>query len=301
MKNKVSVVLPVYNVENYLDECLESFLNQSIKDFELIAINDGSTDNSLNILKTYENKFKNLIILDQENKGLSATRNRGIEVATGEYVIFIDSDDMLVPKALEKLYKLSKDNELDITVYDALRVEENTGEEDYGFYDRSKVYKKSLLSKEEFFKGVIKKGMIHAPFHIFKREFLTKHNLRFKEELLHEDELFSMTAYQYINKVGYVNDMLYVRRYRDNSIMSNNIYENEKSLNSYLYILEEFNKLIEKSTNELYTNTVRARASMIMCNLIRYEGFNTKNLLELNSKYKFGLDYIRILYNYVRF
>lgn len=104
---KVSVVIPVYNVENYLEECLDSIINQTLKDIEIICINDGSTDASIDILEKYAKADSRIQIFNQNNSGLSAARNRGIELSKGEFVYFIDSDDYLDLNALKELYDLS--------------------------------------------------------------------------------------------------------------------------------------------------------------------------------------------------
>lgn len=303
MMNKVSVIIPVYNVENYLEDCLNSMMNQTLKEIEIIAINDGSTDNSYEILKRYNDKFPNIKILTQINSGLSATRNVGIDNSTGEYVIFIDSDDMLTENALNELYTFSKDNELDLTIYDALRVEEVTGKKDLNFYSRSHIFKdRTVIGKDEFMSGVIKKGMLHTPFHFYKRDYLVKNNFKFKEGLLHEDELFSMTSYQFLSRIGYISDQFYIRRYRENSIMNSNTYENMNSLSSYLTILTAFNSLIKENKENLsYCKLVKSRGSLIMCNLVRYKGFGIKKLVSLNGKEKFGINMPRVIYNVGKF
>ena len=93
---KISVIIPVYNVEKYLRECLDSLLNQTFKDIEIICVNDGSTDGSLNILNEYASKDSRFIIINQNNQGLSAARNNGLNVAKGDYVAFLDSDDYIL-------------------------------------------------------------------------------------------------------------------------------------------------------------------------------------------------------------
>lgn len=92
---EISVVVPVYNVETYLEECLNSIINQTFSDIEIICINDGSTDSSLDILNDYSKKDDRIKIINQENKGLGATRNKGIDLAKGKYIFFIDSDDYI--------------------------------------------------------------------------------------------------------------------------------------------------------------------------------------------------------------
>ena len=100
---KFSIIVPVYNVESYLAKCLDSILCQSYKDYEIIAINDGSTDNSSKILKEYVDKYDNIIVINQENQGLSQARNNGVKEAKGEYIIFADSDDFIEKDLLKKI------------------------------------------------------------------------------------------------------------------------------------------------------------------------------------------------------
>ena len=109
---KVSIVIPVYNVEEYLRRCLDSVVNQTLRDIEIICINDGSTDNSSHILAEYQSKENRLRVISQKNGGQSKARNAGLEVATGEYIYFLDSDDYIKTYALEKLYTIAKTNNL---------------------------------------------------------------------------------------------------------------------------------------------------------------------------------------------
>ena len=104
MKDLISVIVPVYNVKNYLEKCLDSIINQTYKNLEIILINDGSTDESLDICYMYEKKDKRIKVYNQENHGLSYTRNRGIELARGKYIGFVDSDDVISPFMYEFLY-----------------------------------------------------------------------------------------------------------------------------------------------------------------------------------------------------
>jgi glycosyltransferase involved in cell wall biosynthesis len=115
---KISIILPVYNVEKYLLRCLESISNQTFKDFEIIAINDGATDSSLRILEEYTNKEKRLKIFSQENQGLSAARNIGMKNAKGEYIYFLDSDDAIHPQLLEIVYDFATKHSADLVCFD---------------------------------------------------------------------------------------------------------------------------------------------------------------------------------------
>jgi len=123
----ISVIIPVYNVENYLKECLESVINQSFEDLEILCINDESTDNSLNILKEYKNRDSRIQIISQENAGVSAARNTGLNNSTGDYIYFMDSDDYLELEALEEMINLSKNYDLDLLIFEFINFDDKTG------------------------------------------------------------------------------------------------------------------------------------------------------------------------------
>ena len=114
---KISIIIPVYNVAEYLPQCLESVINQTLKDIEIICINDGSTDNSLEILREYEKKDGRIKIIDKENEGVSAARNKGIEVAHGEYLLFCDGDDWIETDTCEEVYKKIKFDNADMLIF----------------------------------------------------------------------------------------------------------------------------------------------------------------------------------------
>ena len=113
-KPKVSVIIPVYKVENFLRRCLDSVVGQTLQDMEIICVNDGSPDNCLNILKEYQGKYDNIVIIDKKNEGVWKARVDGIQKATGEYITFIDSDDYIALDCIEKLYSVAKKDYADI-------------------------------------------------------------------------------------------------------------------------------------------------------------------------------------------
>lgn len=114
---KVSIIIPVYNTENYLKKCLDSVVNQTLEDIEIICINDGSTDRSLGILNDYAQKYSKIIVINQENKGVSEARNEGIEKASGEYIMFLDSDDYFQPQACETAYNSVNSSDYDLGIF----------------------------------------------------------------------------------------------------------------------------------------------------------------------------------------
>ena len=129
---KVSVIIPIYNVEEYLEECIDSILNQSLDNVEILCINDGSTDNSLSILNKYSERNSNIKIINQENTGAGTARNRALKFAEGEYIYFLDGDDYLDKDTLLICYEEAKKNNLDIVTFDAILFYEKSYNGNYG-------------------------------------------------------------------------------------------------------------------------------------------------------------------------
>src|SRR5574344_49484 len=131
MENKISVsfIIPIFNTEKYLKQCLNSIISQTLSDIEIICINDGSTDNSLCILENFAKKDKRIKVINQKNKGQSAARNKGITLAKGEYIAFVDSDDWAQPDMLEKMYNRATQDDTDVTMASVTLHNEKTGEE----------------------------------------------------------------------------------------------------------------------------------------------------------------------------
>lgn len=129
---KVSIIVPVYNMEKYLNKCMDSLVNQTLEDIEIITINDGSKDSSLKILNEYKEKYPNkVVIINQENQGISVARNNGINAATGKYIGFVDSDDYVKTDMFEKLYKKIEKTKSDIVICDYEKYFMNTEEFKY--------------------------------------------------------------------------------------------------------------------------------------------------------------------------
>ena len=140
---KLSVVVLVYNTEYYLDDCLGSLVNQTLDDMEIICVNDESTDNSLNILKQYARKYDNITIINQKNQGGAVAGNNGLKIAKGEYVAIIDSDDIVVEDAYEKLYKKAKETDSDIVAGKPVKYVSR--------YQRQIAYKNNIWDEERTF------------------------------------------------------------------------------------------------------------------------------------------------------
>ncbi len=202
---KVSIIVPVYNVEKYLSTCLDSLISQTLKDIEIICVNDGSTDSSLVILKDFANKDSRIKIIDKQNEGVSVARNFGIEVATGRYLMFVDSDDYLIENACEKALNTIEQEDSDICIF--------------GHYD---------LVDEKLVKSGVNKDIIEAQKQnnqtytdfsiniwdkIYNRNFLITNSIKFIPNLkTSEDVIFNFVCQFNNPKVSYSTESLYVYR-----------------------------------------------------------------------------------------
>lgn len=221
MDVKISVVLPVYNVADYLRKCLDSLVNQTFKDFEVICVNDGSTDLSLSILDGYaltDSRFK---IVNQENQGLSGARNTGIEHVQGEYVLFVDSDDWLEENALKELYNHVKVFNSDISMFKFKNYYEDTSEFSEGPFTNLECIDPSFFTGNFSYYDVLDIifKISHAPFNkLYKTSFLKDIDAKFLHGSYYEDLEFFYKVFLKAKKVSVLPEFLYFYRIRDNSI-----------------------------------------------------------------------------------
>ena len=206
---KVSIIIPVYNVEEYLEKCLNSVINQTLTDIEIICINDGSTDNSLSILENFARNDKRIIILNQENKGQSAARNNGLKIATGEFIGFVDSDDWIDLNYYEVLYNSAKKHEADIAVCGILKVLEHKNEV-YLKFEKEKV--ETVARKKYEWANIPKNCYVYNK--IYRREPLLKSESSFEEGVKYEDIEWNHKVIYMLEKMVCVPCVYYF--YRDN-------------------------------------------------------------------------------------
>lgn len=261
---KVSIVLPVYNVEKYLVECIESAINQTLNDIEIVAVNDGSTDNSLQILKEYEKKYDFIKVVSQENKGLSGARNTGLRESNGEYVYFLDSDDYIELEAMEYCYNIASKNDLDIITFDA----KSFADKDYKGkmlienYKRDNKLESKVMTGTEFYNYSKERRGYTTPIwlNFYRREFLTKNKIEFYEGIIHEDELHTMRSYILAEKIMYIPKLFFNRRVRNNSIMTTKYgYKNALGMfitakESYKFYNDRYENLDEKTRANVFNN-----------------------------------------------
>ncbi len=216
----VSVILPVYNVENYLAECLDSVLAQTYENYELIAVNDGSTDSSLELLQSYQDKFgAKLIIVDQPNGGLSAARNSGLERVKGEFVYFLDSDDWILENTLAKCVGVFTDRKSDLVIFNASAFCDGMSENALEKYN----YTRDLPNDEytdgkRAFNDSLFNGTYVVQSCCYMYRFNSFKKLRFIPGILHEDNYFTTMLFLNGSKIDVLKDRFFQRRIRQDSI-----------------------------------------------------------------------------------
>lgn len=223
---RISVIIPVFNVEDYLGECLDSILNQSVREIEVICVNDGSMDSSLELVKKYAGTDERITVVDQINAGQSAARNVGISLARGDYLYFMDSDDYLVPGAFERLLTTAREQNTDILYFGAESFfEDKELKQDHSnyvnFYKRNPTFAEPV-SGDVLLLDQLENWLFRCsiPLQFIRRQFLLDTGLQLQEGIIHEDELFSCLLAAKAQRSLCIADSLYMRRVRANSTMT---------------------------------------------------------------------------------
>lgn len=266
---KISVIIPVYNVEKYLKKCLDSIITQTYKNLEIICVDDGSTDSSLEILHYYEKKDDRIKVLTQKNQGPSAARNRALDIATGKYISFVDADDFLQWNAYEILVAVAEENELDLIMFGANTFPVLEGDE----WIKDKLNTSYKIYKPKTAGEVIFNEKASVPFlwlHFLKRDLLNHPSkIRFDESMkLGEDQLFQFLYVPRAREVMVIEDKLYNYRISRNSSLMQ-IYNNRKitKAETHLKLVE---KIIDAWKTEGYYETEVDNLATWMVNFIYY-------------------------------
>jgi len=219
LSSKISIIVPVYNAEKHLKECLDSIINQTLKEIQIIIINDGSNDNSKEIILDYGSKDDRILFINSLNEGVSAARNKGIEKATGKYIGFVDADDYLDPKMYQRLFEVAEEQNASLAICNAMVADEKVES------------KKRLKLKNESVVVSDKAGLVmdflgfkydYANWNkIYALEIVKKYHLKFYENLaIWEDLLFNLEFIVYANKIVTLSEGLYYYRVHDASVMA---------------------------------------------------------------------------------
>lgn len=295
---KVSIIVPVYNVEKYLSKCLDSLLSQTLKDIEIICINDGSTDNSLGILKKFAKKDSRIKIIDKQNEGVSVARNSGIAVSTGTYLMFLDADDWFEVDACQIAYDKIMNSKSDIGIF-CYREFENNRFKDSWHNTRIKKNASNNTNNNCFY-------FISIWHKIYKRDFLIQYNINFIKGLItSEDVCFSYLCYLHNPQIIYIDkNLMCYRKNREGSATTSN----PNGIKLDLIALKAFNELdivktiddkarkeiidkwcrgcfyyIDKFADDKIYHMQIGQIKELICYL---EKFYSKNVLEKTSNYK---------------
>lgn len=213
----ISVIVPIYNVEKYLEKCIITIINQTYKDIEIILVNDGSTDNSNDICEKYRKLDKRIKYIKKDNGGLSSARNVGIDNSCGEYLVFVDSDDYIADTMIEKLYNSIKLTNTDISIcgyfefFDDGKFGKGIVESDLHLLEQNKCF-------DYMVRGQASLLMIVSWNKLYKKKVFD--SLRFPVGKIHEDEFVAHKIYDNVGKISIVNECLYFYRKREGSIMT---------------------------------------------------------------------------------
>ncbi|MCD8283618.1 MAG: glycosyltransferase [Opitutae bacterium] len=247
---KVSVVVPVYNVEEYLAECLDSIVNQTLKEIEIVCVDDGSTDSSPKILQEYAKRDSRIKIVRKENNGLGAARNTGIENSKGKYIYFVDSDDILRLYALQEMFEEAGNLNLDVLFFGAEpffeTVELEKKHKGYKeFYIRRGNYPSVMAGKDlSVLMQKNRADFMSAYCFISRAKFLEDNNIRFPEKCLYEDHLFFFLLLRFAKRAFVVHDSYYLRRVREGSIMTRE--RDIGNFDSYFRVVNDIEKVRKK-------------------------------------------------------
>lgn len=277
--SKISIVMPVYNSEKYLEDCLNSLVNQTFKNFELICVNDGSTDNSLKILNEFNEKYNNFItIINQENTGSGAARNNGFNFVKSETVLFLDSDDYFYPDFLEKMYNKYLETNSDVIIcrYDVVLP-------DGKFYQKAKginewmLPQKNIFNKKDFPKYLFNFVNFATWNKLIKTSLIQKYNLQFENIPYSNDVYFTLSTILFAEKISIVNSSLL----KYNFLNANSLTINRNKNN--IYIFETFKKLKEQINDNriLEISLYNAYISAAMYTLNFVKGEKRKEYLKL--------------------
>lgn len=267
-----SIILPVYNVEKYVETCLNSILDQEYRNFELIIVNDGSTDSTLHICKKISQQDHRVVIINKQNEGVSIARNRGLDIAKGLYVLFVDGDDVLYPKALEKLH-----DKLQMNLLDYIRYEYKTIDE-YGLdlYPNYEARKRAKFSGKIISSSECVESLVRNEFFLwsgaFKRDLIEKMHLRFLEGCTYnEDTLFMCRFFLYSTSCSYISAIFYGYRKTRECVTSRFNDKNFKDILNVVNLLIQLN-------NNFSLQWLRKTIEVLTLRLLESKSFKDLNI-----------------------
>lgn len=278
---KISAVLPAYNVEKYLGQCIESIINQNIE-CEIIIVNDGSTDNTLSVAESYKEKYPFIKVFSQENCGQSTARNKGIENATGEYLLLLDSDDYLYPDVLNNLYDLCKQNDLD---YIKCGWNSFVEGEEKSFLTLPKTESlNKVISSKKYFCELIQVGYNCLLWNgIIKRQFLTNIGIKYYEGIQYEDNLYALQLYLSDFNAKVMQTDIYLTNARLHSGTTTSSKPKLKKITDILKNVELMDEFIETLTEDVKPIAKKAVSSLVFALTSVYFRLDKKDRKKANK------------------
>ena len=229
METRISVIIPVYNVEKYIAECISSVTSQSFDGCEVVCVDDGSSDGSLTVMQGLAEADPRIKVFSQKNCGQSMARNNGLSHACGKYVIYLDSDDLLLPGSLQKLWDAAEEDSLDTVYFDATSFCEDEScsakAEGYrGFYNRKHDYP-GVWEGHDLMSAMFRNSdyIVSPCLQMARRDFLIENGCDFRRGIIHEDNLYTFKTMLSARRCGYLKEILYSRRVRPESIMTQKV------------------------------------------------------------------------------
>lgn len=315
---KTSVIIPVYNTAAYLPQCLDSVLAQTQKEIEIITVDDGSTDNSLEILNIYQKRYKNIYVLTQQNNRQGAARNRGVSCAGGKYIYFLDSDDYIDKETLESCYNLAERERLDVVLFDSKVKYEDILPAGFkpDSFDRTAIIKNEnriytgfefLAEYMDYDPDTVSPCMMYL-----SKAMLDTNDISFIPEVYYEDEEYRLKVMLRARRLMYIPKLFYNRRYRVGSTMTYG-YSNERIFNLVRVIKQMVGNLVNDDISWITRKYIEKKMWMLLdrTNLLRQEEKDSRlseNILALLKQFwekfnmpndiediKFRLFYIKYL------
>ena len=269
---KISVIVPVYNVEKYLAACLDSIIAQTLTDIEIICVNDGSTDHSSEILRQYAEKDARICIIEQDNSGTGAARNNGIRAARGKYIFFCDSDDCMVSDGLELIVERMERYELECLYFNAEAFGEDAetaflANNKYKFFSLRQMDENCLFSGPELFTKLKQSGAYITTVWTtaILRTVVLEKSLWFIPGILHEDEPWTFSVLMKVSRAGCMNQILYRYRIRKNSIINSEL-SFQNTYGCFVALIDSLNH-VEKSV----CSAVPSLTEMVIANTLRLQ------------------------------
>lgn len=301
---KISIIVPVYNVEeSFFRKCIDSLINQTVADIEIILINDGSTNNSPQLCDQYAKKDSRIKVFHQENQGVSVARNKGISEATGEWITFVDPDDWVELDMCEKLINNLKDGNYDILVFSYFEVYENRINKI--LWGKQKSYDLAQNEYEILQNNILSYNKNFMPSYfgavwgnLYRRKFIIDNGISFIPGLTKaQDAVFNLYALEYAKKIKYLNEAMYYYRHNESSVCYKYNPNIDEPLIRLLNSIKEFIDVSGKNTSEVFISAYYQKVLVTLIENLKLNYFHQNNKIK-NSVNKQNLNNLILKYPY---